>query len=207
MKKITVFLVCGLLPCGAFAVRSDPNTCDSYDNIPYGYCCINYHEGNGYADHLWKCDNLNLNSASMAACKSERSTCIDYCYEYDLDNDTCNDYQHSQDYCESKWVVVANPMDATDCTIPNAETCEYKTVCDQCGNNCHREDEEVTTCIDRHYNTEDWSQCLPCPGNGVVDYDVDNLGIASCYIPRGTMTGSDSTGTFKYQNDKCYYKS
>lgn len=202
MKKLSLLLILCILPINAFAYREAPSTCYPETSIPSGYCCIQYTENGSIVDRLWNCDNMILTESQKATCKKEQHQCIDYCYLYDLDNDTCYGYQ-----C-AKEEVVANPIDATDCTIPNAETCEYKTLCNVCDKTlCHREDEEVSTCIDGYYNTEDWKQCLKCPGNGMVDYDTGNVGIAQCYIPRNPpLTGSDETGTWQYVNDKCYYR-
>ncbi len=211
MKKLSLILIMGFLPISAFAARTNPDTCEQLDaygdvitEIPSGYCCISYTENGSSVERLWNCDNLDLDASSMAACKSERTNCINYCVTYDLDNNTCST-KPSIDPCEG-WQEVDWPVDSPDCTIPNAETCEYTLVCDLCGDNCYHENEEVTTCIDGYYNTEDFKQCLKCPGNGIVDYDAGNIGIAQCYIPRGSMTGSDETGTFKYVSDKCYYR-
>ncbi len=203
MKKLTLLLILGVLPYGADAARTGQSTCEPETVVPQGYCCISYYEPN-YVEKLWKCENLDLDAKSMALCKKGGEQCINFCYEYDLDNDTCS--RHTiPDPCKG-WVMVESEIYGTNCTIPNALYCEYERYCDLCGNNCYNENEEVTDCMDGYYNTEDWKQCLKCPGNGIVDYEAGNIGIAQCYIPRDTMTGSDSTGTFKYVNDKCYYK-
>ncbi|MCM1294233.1 MAG: hypothetical protein NC311_01570 [Muribaculaceae bacterium] len=204
MKKITLMLIMGLLPCGAYAARTSPSTCDSGDTPSAGYCCISYYDNGSYVERMWNCDNLDLEATTMVACKSEKTNCINYCRTYDLDNNTCSS-KTVTDPCEG-WQLMESEMYGTNCTIPNAKYCEYERYCDLCGNNCYNEDEEVSECIDGYYMTEDYMQCLKCPGNGVVDYDAGNLGIATCYIPRGTMTGSDATGTFKYVNDKCHYR-
>lgn len=197
MKKLTFILILGIFPVGAFAERFGQSTCASETEVPKGYCCIEYIDNDNLEEHFWNCDNLDLNSSNMEACKTEQFHCTDYCRTYDLDNDTCTDRlstTHHASYSE-------------DCTIPHAAHCSYTLICDGYDKNCYREDEEVDDCDgDNYYMTEDWMQCLKCPSNGVVDGDVGNNGIATCYIPRGTMTGSDATGTFKYVNDKCYYK-
>jgi len=202
MRKLSFVLVMGLLPVGAYAARTSPGTCDYEMEIPKGYCCISYVENGTYGQHLWNCDRLELDATTMAICKAEQFDCINYCARYDLDNDTCSNLP---DPCNG-WKVVDHPIDATDCTIQYAETCEYDLVCDLCGNNCHHENEEITDCIDGYYNTEDWLQCLKCPGNGMVDYDFGNSGVLQCYILRDSMTGSDTTGAYMYIEEKCHYK-
>lgn len=202
MKKLTFILILGIFPIGAFAVRTGQGTCEYETTIttPAGYCCISYQDPN-YTEVFWKCDDLDLNSNNMAECKLGKSDCIDYCYSYDLDNDTCSDKT-----CNGPQQVT-EITDSEDCTIPNAILCDYDWVCDSCGKNCHREDEKAYDCIDEHYYlTTDFKHCSECPGNGVFDWDLGNVGIAGCYINRSPMTGSDATGTFKYVNDKCYYK-
>lgn len=188
----------GLFPIGAFAERTDPSSCNYTSTIPLGYCCISYRDDavNGYKDYLWNCDDLNLNSTLKAACKTERTNCLDYCSKYDLDNNTCSDCS------DISWRNMA--MDE-DCTIPNATLCDYTLVCDNCGV-CRHENETVYDCDSGYYMTEDFEQCLKCPGNGVVDYDVNATGIYTCYILRNPTTGSDTTGTFQYVNNRCYYK-
>lgn len=205
MKKLTLLLILGLLPHGANAARNGPSSCDSTSNIPAGYCCIQYVENGNVVERLWKCDNLDLNASSMAACKSEKANCIDYCKTYDLDNDTCNN-NITTDPCAG-WQLVESEIYGTNCTIPNALYCEYERYCDLCGNNCYNEDEEVTECMDGYYNTEDWMQCLKCPGNGRSDPNRGNIGIAQCYIaPTPPLSGTDATGTWEYKGDKCYYQ-
>lgn len=201
MKKLSLILLSAILPMTAFAARTGQGTCDSNTTVPAGYCCISYYDNGSYVERFWNCDNLDISESTKADCKKSRYDCINYCSIYDLDNNTCSE----RDECAG-WQIVDNPIDATDCTIPNAEICEYELVCDLCGNNCHHENEEVTACIDGYYNTEDWLECLPCPGNGMIDYDLGNVGSAQCYILRTSMNGSDKTGAFQYINEKCYYK-
>ncbi len=143
----------------------------------------------------------------MAACKSERANCIDYCDGvFDLDNNTCGNYSQHDPCAGDKFVE--SVTDSTECDDPNATLCDYDVYCDLCGNNCYHFEEKVYECIDEHYYTAtDFSQCLKCPGRGVFDWEnFGNVGIAGCYIPRNPMTGSDATGTFQYVNDKCYWQ-
>jgi len=211
MKKLSFVLVIGLLPVGAYAARTDPSTCERpgyYESweevveVPAGYCCIGYNDNGTYTESIWNCDNLDLDTAAMEDCKTSKTDCINYCSTYDLDNNTCS---NMPDPCDG-WKVVQTGVAETDCTIQYAETCDYDVVCDLCGNNCHHEDETVNACIDGYYSTEDWLQCLKCPGNGLVDYDVGNIGSAQCYILRDSMTGSDTTGAYEYISEKCYYR-
>jgi len=208
MKKLSFVLILGILPIGAYAARTAPSTCDSGQTVPSGYCCIGYNENGSYTESLWNCDWLDLDAAAMAACKSEHAQCIDYCSTYDLDNATCSN-KTSACTCnvwQPNWIEYT-----TDCTIPYAKICDYNLLTDTCGCGLSQRDEEyVWECIEGYYTTEDFQQCLPCPGDGIVDpdliNDVESVGIAACYIPRESMTGSDETGTFKYVNDKCHYK-
>lgn len=199
MKKLTLILVLEILPGVAYAARNSPSSCESTTTIPEGYCCISYIDGSNTVERLWKCDNLSLSASSMAECKSVGGDCINYCYKYDLYGDTCVDK-----VCDT--YTYQDVVDSEDCTILNAVLCDYTLVCDGCGN-CHRENERVFECVDEHWFTDnDFTRCLKCPGGGLVDFDMGNTGIVACYIPREIMTGSDETGTFKYINDKCYYK-
>lgn len=199
MKRLTLLLILGLMPYGANAVRTGPGTCEPGTSVPSGYCCISYNDPY-YKEALWNCDNLRLSASAKAQCKSGNDQCINFCYEYDLDNDTC-----AGAGCIGN--TVTHITDSEDCTIPNATLCDYDWVCPKCGGTCHRENEQVFECTDEHwYTNSDFTQCHKCPGNGVIDWDMGNDGIVTCYIPRTTMTGTDTTGAFKYVNDKCYYK-
>lgn len=203
MKKLTFVLIIGLLPVTAYAVRTGQGDCKYETTVttPAGYCCISFHDHNGsYTEKFWNCDNLNLTASGKAECKLRKTDCIQFCDSYDLDNDTC-----AMSVCIGNNVTFIS--DSEDCTIPNATLCDYNWVCPKCGGACHRENEKVFECTDEHwYTNSNFTQCHKCPGNGVVDWDLGNLGIVTCYIPRTTMTGSDTTGTFRYVNDKCYYK-
>lgn len=208
MKKLTLILMLGMLPTVAFAKRTGWGTCEYETTIttPKGYCCISYYDHDGsYTETFWNCDNLDLSVTTMAECKKSSTDCIQFCYQYDVDNDTCSDTPVIINPCEGE--IRTNTALAEDCTIPNATLCSYDKVCDGCGNNCYRENETVDECIsDNYYMTTDFKQCLKCPGDGIVDWDMGNEGIATCYISRNPMTGSDATGTFRYVNDKCHYK-
>lgn len=200
MKKLSLVIILAVLPYGANAEINISTCLNNYDDMPSGYCCASIDEVDTYLN----CDDFNLTGDSLEACKTEHFDCINYClngYEWYNGSVRCK----SPDPCDGEKVTSAAYSE--DCEIPNALYCSYDLVCDLCGKNCHHENETVDECDgDNYYMTEDWTQCLECPGNGIVDWDLEEYGITTCYIPRSPMTGSDATGTFKYVNDKCYYK-
>lgn len=204
MKKLSLFLMLAILPHGANADAINISTCLSDEirkNTPLGYCCASIDEVDTYLN----CDDFNLTGVHLEACKTERFECIQYCmndYEWYNGSVRCK----SPDPCAGERYNGTTAF-AEDCTIPHALYCSYDIICDLCGNNCRHENEMVDECDgDNYYYTEDWKQCLKCPGDGIVDGDRGNVGIAQCYIPREPKGGSDATGTFIYVPDKCYWK-
>lgn len=56
-------------------------------------------------------------------------------------------------------------------------------------------------CTNGYYGSS--QSCTSCPDGG-SSTPGDNTTIYKCYLPVNS-TGDDSTGTYKIENDKCYY--